>query len=162
MKIFNYLKSFNIIGIILWLLLAVVIYFLLKSFWRFLSRFLGFGNPITILSEQDKKEVSNQSGQFMSNGNYTYRSGAAFLFQGMYSDNPLGWWKISDKVSIGNFMLSVTPSEYILLSNVYKLHKDDVGTWILWSKLGTLSDDLRDLFSASEETKYLSHLKSVM
>lgn len=169
MKIFNYLKSFNIIGIILWLLMAVVIFFILKRVWRFVAPILGLNTktPLSDLTDSDKNDIAKASSQFLNSGNYTYRSGAEFLYRQMYGSvdgltTIFPWLKTTDKPAVGNFLLNVLPSEYHLLSTVYSMLKDEKhSAFVQGFTNDDLSEDLRDLFNASEETKYLSHLKSV-
>lgn len=164
MKIFYYLKSFNIIGVILWLLLAAMIFFLLKFVWRWLQRLFNLGGTsILSLTESDKENIAQKSSDFLSNGNFTYRSASAWLHEKMYTTSGVSWFATTDKAAVGNFMLTVKPSEYILLNNVYKLYKDEkMPFWAPIGKWDDLSEDLRDLFDASEETKYLSHLSQVL
>lgn len=161
MNVFSYLKSFNIIGIILWVLFAVVGFYLIKTISRLFKYLLPSDSPLNVPIESNEKEIASHANDLLSNG-YTYTTASQYLFENMYGNNPLGWWKTTDHASVGNFILKVKPEEYKLLSNLYKQYKDVKGTWIIGSKLVSLSDDLRDLFSSSEEDKYLSHLKHVL
>ncbi|MBF0574411.1 hypothetical protein [Dysgonomonas sp. GY617] len=162
MKISNYLKSFNVIGIILWLLLAVVIYYLVKYGLRQIGRLFGISsNPMKDITDAERDAITKDSSKFMTNGLFTYRSGATWLYTKMYPSG--NWFSSTDHSDVGNFMLKVSPAEYVFLSNVYILYKDANHIWYnLTGKGETLTEDLRDLFNSSEEDRYLSHLSAVL
>jgi hypothetical protein len=94
----------------------------------------------------------------MSNGS-TYFEAAKYLADLMFGGSGfLGWWTFTDHATVGNFMLTVKAQEYKFLFNVYWAYKSDSCSWMISGLKGNLTQDLMDLFSSSEQKKYLSHL----
>lgn len=146
------MRGFQIATIVPYLIIAGVAFLI----YRFVSRFLAT-SPLRKDIEENTNQIVSASKDMMSNGS-TYLGASKYIFEHLYSNNPLGWLKSTDKVTLGNFMLSVKYDEYKQLYNTYFLYKQEVGTWILGSKKDSLSTDLKDCFSKEQQALYLSHL----
>lgn len=147
-------------NIFMWLLLFGVAFFV----YRFVSSFFSKSKSGE-LDDLVKNEILNKSTDRMVMGD-SYYSASKYLFENLYdtSNKTNGifvlfpWLSKTDHAAVGNYMLKVRPSEFTQLNNTYSVYKKEHLSWYESGKHGDLRADLLDLFSSSEQTKYLSHL----
>ncbi len=150
-----------------WLILAAIAVAVIFLFSWIKKKIFGI-TPITgAVDGMVEKDAATMS-VYMSNG-MTYGECAEWLYRSMYRSGFLSWAKNTDEKEIGALLLKVTPGEYAILSRIYMRVKGELwteGTSIFGlinlrfssAMSDTLTEDLKSLFSKSEQKQYLSHL----
>lgn len=138
-----------------WLPLIILLLVIIGVF-RYVSG-LFKSAPLKNFIKENEEEIVQHSKDVMTNG-YTYLSASERIFKSLYNDNIFGWAKFTDKVDLGNFMLTVQKAEFTQLCNTYLLYKQDKGKWILGATKDGLEVDLKDCFNKQQCDLYLKHL----
>lgn len=144
-------------SVLLYAVSFLAVGFVILLLFKFIKGLLPGSSALSPVSEASEKEIANNASNRLNNGD-TYLNAAKWLYEEMYGNTILGWWKNSDEDLIGNYLLTIKRNEFDQLQNTYWMYKKDHGFWQIAAFKDSLLVDLKDLFSSSNQKKYLSHL----
>jgi hypothetical protein len=146
-------------NVVMWLMVFGIGYLAYKFLWPIIQKWTHLLKPTVDSTINTADEtILRHSSDRMQNGD-TYLQSAEWLYSEMFFLNGfIPWWKDADEERIGNYLLTVRKDEFKQLSSTYLLYRREVDSWYQFSHVTTLMSDLKDLFSSSEQSKYLSHL----
>jgi hypothetical protein len=145
-------------NVVMWLMVFGIGYLAYNFLWPLIQKWTHLLKPtIDSTINTADETILRHSSDRMSNGD-TYLQSAGWLYNEMFESGLFPWFHDTDEKRVGNYMLTVRKDEFKQLSSTYSLYKKEKVSWYQLTDMASLTGDLCDLFSSSEQVKYLLHL----